>query len=180
MKLLRVGFLWMLGVGTVCPLAAQGTPVTSPSRDQVIAAAREIMIAARYCTLVTNGTDGQPQARIVDAFAPDSMLTVWIATNRLTRKVDEIRRDPRVTLMYFNPPTFEYVTVIGKAALDDEAAHKATHWKPVWSKLYKDEYRGDDYLLIRVKPSRIEVVSVKRGINSDPVTWRPVSVAWPR
>lgn len=56
---------------------------------------------------------------------------------------------------------------------------KAAHWKPEWAKLYKDENRGADYLLIRVKPSRLEVVSMKRGINNDAVNWRPVSVELP-
>lgn len=179
MKLLSAGLCLSLGFGMSRSLAAQAAPAGGPSRETVVAAAKEIMQAARYCTLITLGPDGQPQARVVDAFAPDSNLIVWIATNALTRKVSEIMRDPRVTLMYFNPTTFEYVTVLGKAVLDADAAHKAAHWKPEWAKLYKDENRGADYLLIRVKPSRLEVVSMKRGINNDAVNWRPVSVELP-
>lgn len=118
--------------------------------------------------------DGQPQARIVDPFPPDSDLTIWIATNPLTRKVQEIRRDPRVTLLYFSRATFEYVTVLGTAVLDTDSLHKAVHWKGEWAALYKDQNRGEDYLLLRVKPSRLEVVSARRGMHNDPKTWRPV------
>lgn len=36
--------------------------------------------------------------------------------------------------------------------------------------------RGDDYLLIRVTPRRLEVVSERHRMTNDPVTWRPVVV----
>lgn len=179
MKLLRVCVAFLIGSGLAGEIAAQANVVAAPPRAKLITAAREIMTAVRYGTLVTIGVDGQPQARIVDAFAPDSALTVWIGTNAATRKVAEITRDSRITLMYFSPSTFEYVTLIGTAVLDSNATHKAAHWKPDWARLYKDEYRGPDYLLIKVTPSRIEVVSTRRGIANDPVTWRPASVDLP-
>lgn len=157
---------------------AQGV-APPPPPAQVIAAAKEIMHAARYCTLVTIGVGGQPQARIVDAFQPDSDLTIWIATKPLSRKVNEIRLDPRVTLVYFSAPTFEYVTVIGTAVLDTDPVRKAAHWKTEWAGMYKDQNRGDDYVLLRVRPSRLEVVSPGRGMANDPATWLPVILELP-
>lgn len=168
------GMALLLALSARAPLGAQVAQGDTPPRPQVIAAAKEIMQAARYCTLVTIGPDGQPQARIVDPFLPDSDLTIWIATNPLTRKVQEIRRDPRVTLLYFNSATFEYVTVLGTAVLDTDSLQKAGHWKAEWAPLYKDQNRGDDYVLLRVRPLRLEVVSGRRGMRNDPKTWRPV------
>src|SRR3954470_10540633 len=108
-------------------LAAQDSSPAGPHRQTVLAAARDIIREARYATLVTIAADGQPQARIVDPFAPDSTFTVWIATNPATRKVGEIRRNSRVTLLYFNAPRSEYVTLIGTAQVDTTAAEKARH-----------------------------------------------------
>ena len=163
------------------PLAAQvPAPAASPpSRAAIIAAARDIIQSATYGTLGTVGLDGHPQARIVDPFAPDSAFTIWIATNPRTRKVAEIMREPRVTRLYFNAAAFEYVTVIGRAVVDTSSREKAAHWKPSWKTHYADENRGADYQLLRVTPSRLEVVSVRRQIVNDTVTWRPVSVALP-
>ena len=70
---------------------AQDTAANQPSRASIITAATDIMRLARYGTLVTMGADGRPQARIVDPFAPETDLTIWIATNPLTRKVQDIR-----------------------------------------------------------------------------------------
>jgi general stress protein 26 len=167
-----------LGIGVSTPVIAQATQGGPPAKSQVISVATGIMRAARYCTLVTIGPGGQPQARIVDPLPPESDLTIWIATNPLTRKVTEIRADRRVTLTYFTPATFEYVTVIGTAALDPDPPHKADHWKPEWAAFW-DQKRGEDYLLLRVTPSRLEVSSVRAGLGGDPKTWLPVILDLP-
>src|SRR4051812_11747934 len=110
---IRLALCLLLGLPAA---AAEQTAATAPpARAAVIAAARDVIEKAHYCTLVTIGEDGQPQARIVDPLAPDAAFTIWIATNPLTRKVDQIRRDPRVTLLCFDAATSGYATVLGRA-----------------------------------------------------------------
>ncbi len=117
---------------------------------------------------------GQPQARVVDAFAPEEDLTIWIATKASSRKVGQVAADERVTLLYFDPAAQNYVTVIGTATLVRDPQEKAKHWKEAWAGFYTDKNRGDDYVLIRVTPRRLEIVAAALGMTSDPATWRPV------
>ncbi len=156
--------------------SGQNPPPAPRPRSEIVKAAADVMQRARYCALVTIGEDGQPQARVVDPFAPEADLTVWIATKPVTRKVGQIRADPRVTLFYFDPGGPSYVTLIGTAELVSDPAAKSVHWKEEWAAFYKDKNRGDDYLLIRVRPRRLEIVSASHGLLSDPQTWRPVIV----
>ena len=156
----------------VVPVWAAGEAKSEEPPD-VVAVARKLMERARYCALVTTGPDGRAEARIVDAFAPEADMTVWIATKPVTRKVAQIRENPSVTLFYWDKESLGYVTLIGDATLVDEPAEKAKHWKPEWSVFYSDANRGADYLLIRVRPIRLEVVSMADGVLSDPTTWRP-------
>jgi general stress protein 26 len=167
-----------LAVAMALPALAFGQVANAapPDRAAVIKVATGIMQRARFCALITIGADGHPQSRIVDAFEPDADMVVWIATMSLTRKVAEIRRDPRVTLSYFDPNSMGYVTLLGRAAIVSAAAEKAKHWKEDWAKLYKDKNRGDDYVLIKVTPIRLEVSAEGEGIRNDPRTWRPVLV----
>ena len=148
----------------------------APDRAAVIKVAAGIMQRARFCALVTLGLDGHPQSRIVDAFEPDANMVVWIATTPVTRKVAEIRKDPRVTLSYFDLNSMGYVTLIGRAAFVTAAAEKAKRWKEDWATIYKDKNRGDDYLLIKVTPVRLEVSAEGEGVKNDPKTWKPVIV----
>jgi general stress protein 26 len=103
-------------------------------------------------------------------------MVVWMATTPLSRKVGEIRKDPRVTLSYFDANTMGYVTLLGRAALVADPAEKATRWKDDWATIYKDANRGDDYLLIKVTPVRLEVSAESEGVKNDPKTWRAVVV----
>ena len=42
---------------------------------------------------------------------------------------------------------------------------------------YLDTYRGDDYVLIRLDPTRLEVVSPSRGIAADPMAWKAAAIS---
>jgi len=158
------------------PAAPVRQAQAAPDRAAVIKVAREVMQQARYCDMVTLGEDGQPQARVVDAFAPEADLTVWIATKPLSRKIAQIRKDPRVTLMYFNPNAMAYVTLIGRATLVTDPAEKAKRWKDDWATMYNDKNRGADYMLVKITPSRLEVSAFGSGILNDPTTWKPVVI----
>ena len=137
-------------------------------------AARELIAGAKYAALITLGPDGHPQARTVENLPPEADFSVWFATTPRTRKVEEIRRDPRVTLYWFDPERAGYVTLIGLASIVTDSAERARHWQPGWEAFYPDRER--DYLLIRVQPLRLEVVSPSQGITGDSLTWRPPAV----
>jgi general stress protein 26 len=162
-------------------LARQGTaqgPVR-PAREEIIAAARDIVRKARYCSLVTIGEDGHAQARIVDPLEPDADFTMWIATNPLTRKVREIQRNPRTTVLCFDAATSSYVTIVGRAGLISDATEKEKHWKAEWAAIYPKGPRDGDYMLIRLTPARLEIVSESRGMVGDPRTWLPLAIDFP-
>ncbi len=145
-------------------------------RQKLITAAREIMTATRYCALITIDRRGHANARTMDAFAPDEKMVVWFGTNPLSRKVAEIRRHPRVTLYYFDRENQAYVTLHGVARLVNDPQEKLRHWKDDWKNFYPD--RDKDYVLIEVRPLRLEVVKTKAGIVGKSRTWGPPSVTF--
>jgi general stress protein 26 len=148
------------------------------SRDTLMDAAREIMAKTRYCALITTGRDRRAHARTMDAFAPEADMTVWLATNPRSRKVAEIRRNPRVTLYYFDRENQAYVTLYGTARLVNDRQEKQRRWKDDWKNFYPDRHKS--YLLIKVTPARLEVVNVSRGLVGTSPTWQPLSVDFTR
>jgi len=147
---------------------------TALSPTNLLFAAREIMKAAGTCALITVDADGAPHARAMDPFVPESDMKVWFGTNPISRKVEHIRADPRVTLYYFDRPTISYVTIHGTARLVDDPAEKAARWKDDWAAFYSD--RDESYMLIEVTPNRIEVVSPPREILGESATWEVPAV----
>lgn len=138
--------------------------------------AREIMISAGICTLITLDENGEARARAMDSFLPENDFTVWFGTNVNSRKVEQIKNDPRVTLYYLDSDGSGYVVIQGIAELISDSQTKEKWWKEEWEAFYPNI--KEDYILIKVMPKSMEVLSPPRGINNDPVTWKPPTVVF--
>lgn len=147
-----------------------GTQRAQAPQDRALEVARATMKAAAYCFLVTLDESGQPQARLMDPFDPEPDMTVWMATKPGTRKVRQIRRDPRATLAYYDAEGVGYVTLIGSARLVDDVEERRKRWKPEWQQFYPGGPTGDEYVLIEFTPTRIEVISVAHGVMEGSFT----------
>ena len=154
-------------------LRAQGEGEQHAS-DSLLTAARAIIEAADYCALITLDESGRPQVRTMDPFAPDDGMVVWFGTRRGSRKVEHIRRDPRVTVYYEAAGGAGYVSISGIAHLVEDPSEKAGRWKEGWEEFYEDP--ESDYLLIEVRPEVLEIIDYSRGIVGDRDTWRVPSV----
>jgi len=154
-------------------LRAQSGKEQAPS-DSLVIAAREIMGTTRYCSLITLDETGRAQVRTMDPFAPDDEMVVWFGTNRKSRKVEHIRNDPRVALHYMAPSGAAYVSISGRARIVDDPSEILRLWKDEWESFYPN--KEADYVLIAVKPEKLEIVDYSRGIIGDSVTWKVPSV----
>lgn len=161
----------------VCQVVGVQSSTPEPvDRTKVIAVAREVIRQAHYCTLVTVGVEGQPQARIVDPTEPDQDFVVWIATKNTTRKVEQLRKDSRATLHYFDRATMSYVTLLGAAILVSDPIEKEKRWQTQWAPFYPEGSKTPGLILLRFTPRTLEISSVRHKLMNDPQTWRPVTV----
>lgn len=158
-------------LGLVSGARGQEAVDTEIPRDTLVAAARDMMVKAKFCALITLDGSGHPRARTMDASPPDDNMVVWMGTSRITRKVKEIRNDPRVTLYYADPDHAGYVLVYGTAKLVDDEKEKDKRWKEEYASHFPEGKAG--FILIAVTPQMIEVSDYSRGITGDPKTWQP-------
>lgn len=144
------------------------------SQANIIAAARDIISSVRFCGLVTEDENGQPDIRTMDPFPPDDNFIVWLGTNPKSRKVNQIKSNPDVVLYYNDPAGNGYVVIHGSAELINNKKEKAKHWKEEWGRFYPD--KDSSFLLIKVIPRKLDVINYKKGIYGDPETWRAASM----
>ena len=142
--------------------------------NTLIVAAREIMTSAKTCALITLDEQGRPRVRVMDPFIPESDFTVWLGTNANSRKVDQIKNDPRVTLYYLKDDASGYVMIHGTAYLVNDQEEKDKRWKPEWEAFYPGN--RETYLLIKIIPEWMELLSYPHGITGDPESWEPPKV----
>lgn len=177
-KILKICSRIIITIVLLMPLVGfgQNQALQDSLNNKLGVAAKKIMNSAGYCALITLDKEGRPRVRVMDAFPPEDDFTVWFGTNPESRKVGQIKNDSRVTLYYQDKDDSGYVMIHGKAELVDDLNEKEKHWKVEWEAFYPD--KPDGYLLIKVSPEWMEVVSYAYGITGDAVTWEPPKVTF--
>jgi general stress protein 26 len=150
---------------------------------RIIAAARAIFAEDHIGSLVTIDADGMPRVRPVGVWEPDNDLVLWIATRRTSRKVAQIRGNPKAALLFNfddsanNYANAFYASFMGTATVHIDDATLAT-------KRPNDELRRElwpnfpnDFAAIRFQPRWLEVLG--KGIVPDEQSWQPQGVVLP-
>jgi general stress protein 26/nucleoside-triphosphatase THEP1 len=109
-----------------------------------------IIDAIPYPMLITYCfEDGFPQSRPMHLIDRDRR-TLWFATSRSSRKVQQIQADSRVTVLFVDSARYNYAAVHGRASLVDDAERQRTLWRNEWEDDWPEGPSDPDYILIRV------------------------------
>ena len=166
--------LFLAILSALVPCMAQTNRADRSRRDSLISAAREVMGMQKYCALITLDSTGQPQVRTINPFPPEEDMTVWMATNTRSRKVLEIRHDPRVTLYYADHNNATgYVAITGRATLVSDMNEIMKRKRPYWDQAFPGL---KNLVLIKVVPVTLDVLNYRRGVLNDSTTWRTPSI----
>ena len=134
----------------------------------ILETAKSSMKSAEYCMLITLGEGGEANARLVQPFEPEPDMTIWVGTWSKSRKVREVRRDSRVTLAFYDKESTAYVTLLGLAQIENDLNKKRKYWREEWIGFIPQGPEGDDYVLVKFIPFRIELMSFGSGVLRQP------------
>lgn len=148
--------------------------VTKLEKKDLKAVAKEIMMEAKNCALITVDSLGVAHARAMDPFLPQKDFTVWMGTNSKSAKVGQIQQNKLVTLYYFDAKSASYVTLQGVVYLVNTQKEKEKFWKPEWESFYKN--KETDYLLLKFKPNKATIISEKYNILGDSISWETPTI----
>ena len=81
---------------------------------------------------------------------------------------------PQPLLSYLDGQNRGYLTVIGKARIDDKSEEKKTYWVDRFSAFFPDGPDSDEYQLMIVVPERLELRSFGLKVAEEPTRWSPV------
>ena len=198
----RISMILVLGIAAAC--AAPDAPPSSPKMDAVrgdaavpmdelykvlpdsviLKAARALMLADSNVAVVTVDSMGQPRVRTTKAFVsaavpgdPAKGVTVWIMTRLGTRKVEQMRKHPQVTLYFNSDERVEYATIMGTAVIHTDAENPEA--KAFYENGYAEFFWPDfpkDFVMIEVKPRWLEYLGP--AVAAHPETWRPQGVVF--
>ena len=151
--------------------------VTGNDRDLMLTTARAIMVKQGHAALVTIDDGALPRVRSVGTREPETDMTVWILTHRVSRKVAQLRARPEVALHYVDIEDVAEVTLMGIAELHDDVA--TVRAKNFFSDEQIAQYCPgfpDNYVMIAIRPLWLEMVAPGTGIKGDGSRWRPAGL----
>ncbi len=78
----------------------------------------------------------------------------WLGTNTSSRKVGDIRKDPRICLYYTDTAAFEGLGLQGTVEEVFDQDVRTAIWDDAWEMYYPGGREGGDFTLLRFKPER--------------------------
>ena len=101
----------------------------------------------------------QPRVRTVSPIIEDDM-SMWITTRSSSRKVKQLRENPKICLAFVEPPDGDKAaTVIGEARIIPDMEMKKRVWKLAPFDLYEHFAGGpesDDFCLLKIVIKKVE------------------------
>ena len=150
---------------------AQEKSESTSNRDTVIAAAREIAGMLHYCALITLDSAGLPNVRTMNPYPLEEDMIVWMATNRLSRKAEEIKNNPNVCVYFADHKNaIGYVAINGIAEIIDDKELLVKKKRDYWEQAVPDW--KNVLVLIKIVPAKLEIVNYKYKLYGDPITWK--------
>jgi general stress protein 26 len=130
--------------------------------------------AAQYCFLITLSEAGQANARLMQPFEPEPDLTIWFGASPTSRKVQEIRRNSQVTLAYHDAQENAYAILSGLAHVVSDKDLKRKYWRDGWKAFWPQGPESDEYVLIKLTPTQIELMNFAQHVTPQPYGLQPV------
>jgi len=119
----------------------------------------EIIKKAQNFAFLATCDGDQPRVRPMATMLDDDM-SVWMATSAKSRKVQQIKKNPKVSLTFVVPPQGDQaVTILGEAVIVKDMEEKKKVWKlaaydPL--RFWPDGPETEDYCVLKIKIKQIE------------------------
>jgi len=111
---------------------------------------RECIRKAGVAHFITCGPEGYARVRGMEDHNGGADFVFHFFTNLSTRKVAEIKANPRVTLAYYDKESGDYACIFGQATLLTDDAVRAAFWKPDWTRYWPAGPTDPQYAVIRI------------------------------
>ena len=133
--------------------------------------------------LISVDAAGRPRVRSVGAFrrtrsaTPRDRFTVFVLTRPSTRKIEQLTRNPAVTLYFDEDDRTSYASIMGRATIhrDPELPRLQEFLDSATVRFFWPDFPRD-FVILEVVPDWIEFMGP--GLWNDPNNWRPHAVVF--
>jgi len=145
--------------------------------DFYLAAAAQVVAHTRYCWLATPDGAGAVSARPMGRL-PQDRGDDWLlrfVTDERSRKVGEIGRKGRVTLIVQRDAEDAFISLAGEAVVRPRASEDPAHWREAYRVYFPGEGGQAHSAFIEVRIDGMQLWM--RGVTPEPFGLRPTTLA---
>jgi general stress protein 26 len=135
---------------------------------RLLTLARKLVDELTFCVAATQGEEGETNARVVQPLPVSHDWTVNFLTNRRCRKVREIERSGRMTLLYQHDADRSYVALTGCASIAEDVQLKRKIWQPGHDRWNEGGPDNPATVFARLVTDRIEIWSAVHDVLPEP------------
>jgi general stress protein 26 len=149
-------------------LETQTNPDATDVR-RLLDGAAKTMRSARYCWLGTATETGAPHMRPMGRVLNDPGEDQWkmrFLTHGRSHKAANMRRANEVLILFQHDPDLAFVSLIGKAALHENASETRSRWKPAYDVYFPSDADRANAIFVEVEIERMELWI--RGVTPEP------------
>ena len=155
-------------------------PVDITSAKDLIGQAVNICDASEFAVLSNKGSDGTVSSRMIEPFKTvldkDGSPILSFNTNKLSRKFEELKRNPEVTVTYMDKNNLAYAVFKGTAVQVSPGPDSDKYWCSSLLLFYPeggDVSKGSRFTAWEMRPKQISMVDVSENVTPTDRDWRP-------
>jgi general stress protein 26 len=137
--------------------------------SRLLVGAMKTMRSARYCWLATEAEAGAPHVRPMGRVLNDPGEDEWrirFLTDGRSHKVADMRRTEEVAILFQHDPDLAFVTLIGRAALHENASETRRRWKSAYDAYFPSGADRENAIFVEVEVERMALWI--RGVTPEP------------
>ncbi len=115
----------------------------------------QILDQAEISLLITQGPEGFPRVRPMTLLGYEEDGGLWFATSKSSRKVEEIAKNPKVTVCFLDLEGGAHAQLFGEAEIVEDQELKTELWMEDWGE-YWEGPDDPDYVLLHVIGQKAE------------------------
>jgi general stress protein 26 len=122
-------------------------------QEEAIKEALSLANRSSIAMLGSNGDDGYPNIKAMFKMENEDLKTIWFSTNTSSKRVTQLKRNPRACVYFVDPDQTKGLMLVGNAEVLQDIESKKRLWREGFERYYPSGVTDPDYSVLRFTAS---------------------------
>ena len=134
---------------------------------KVMRAALKLVKRSKICMLGTMGEEGYIDMRAMLNLKQRGLQQIWFSTNTSSKKIDQIKKDPRACVYYVDETNFEGLRLTGRIQILQDSRSRKMLWSEGFKIYYPLGLNDPDYTVLKFTAQKASYYSDLNNITFE-------------